>query len=65
MTVWRQKHQVCGTCKFWCGERKIDFERGFVETIKQTGLCAGRNSVFRGNETEEYENCNAWEVLED
>ncbi|MGL4738143.1 MAG: hypothetical protein ACRCW2_11900 [Cellulosilyticaceae bacterium] len=65
MTVWKQKQPACGTCKFWCGERKIDFETGVVEAITKKGLCAGWHAVFRGNTTSEDESCNAWETLED
>ncbi|MGL4344815.1 MAG: hypothetical protein ACRCTE_06440 [Cellulosilyticaceae bacterium] len=64
MAIWKGKHQVCGTCKFWCGERKIDFQTHSVETNKRIGRCAGWNSVYRGSETKEDAVCNAWEPLE-
>lgn len=64
MAIWKGKHQVCATCKFWCGERKIDFETYSFETIRKVGRCANWESVFRGNETQEQATCNAWQKFD-
>lgn len=62
MSTWGCNHQVCATCRYWCGRRKIDFMAYFFEAKEESGECAGPLGSFRGIEMGEGSSCCEWEA---
>lgn len=61
MPVWSCDQQVCTSCRYWCGRRKIDFTASFFEALEDKGECAGPDGSFRGIEMWHGSSCCKWE----
>lgn len=63
MSTWGSNQQVCASCRYWCGRRKVDFMACFFEAIEGTGECSGPAGSFRGLEMDEGAYCSGWEAF--
>lgn len=65
MGTWGRSQQVCATCRYWGGERDIDFFAQVFEVLDSPGMCRGPFGSFRGVETDEGGSCSEWESFRD
>lgn len=63
MSTWSSNQQVCASCRYWCGRRKIDFMAYFFDVEEDKGECSGPAGSFRGIETGEGSSCSEWEAF--
>lgn len=63
MATWGCSQQVCASCRYWCGTRKIDFMACFFDAKEDKGQCSGPDGSFRGVETGEGSSCSKWEIF--
>lgn len=61
----RSKDQpVCASCRYWSGQRNIDFTASFFEAKEVTGRCNGPYSgSMSGLDTYEGASCLKWETV--
>jgi hypothetical protein len=60
MTTWNMTQQVCATCRYWNGRRKIDFMAQFVNVEESTADCNGPDGSFRFAIVSEGGTCGYW-----
>ena len=63
MSSWSCDMQVCGSCRYWLGRRKIDFMAYLFEMIDTQGECAGPQGSFKGLDMGEGSSCMKWEAF--
>ena len=61
MATWSRMQQVCATCRFWQGQRKIDAWGEFYEAIDDLGQCCNWEGGFNQTTTSEGGYCSDWE----
>jgi hypothetical protein len=61
MSVWRDSQRVCGSCKYWTGEREYCYSGNIYKTLEGHGRCCNTNSKSKGCVRNENEYCNLWE----
>ncbi|QGG48010.1 hypothetical protein [Heliorestis convoluta] len=64
MVTWGKNQQVCASCRYWSGQREIDFSAShFTVEADEQGRCNGPRNSFRGNMMAGGSSCSAWEVF--
>lgn len=61
MGTWNRIQQVCATCRFWQGQRKIDVWCEVYTAIEELGQCGNCNGCFRYTPVPEGGYCSDWE----
>lgn len=56
---------VCATCRYWLGRRKVDNAGQYFDPIDEMGKCCGPFGSFNPNESIYYGGCSKWESLLD
>lgn len=63
MGCWGKEQQVCATCRYWSGQREIDFTASHFDALDNQGMCNGPHGSFRGIEMGEGASCSEWETF--
>lgn len=63
MSSWSCDQKVCASCRYWLGQRKVDFTASFFEAVDDKGPCAAPHGGFRGAEMYEGSSCWDWEAF--
>lgn len=63
MSNWSRGQQVCATCRYWSGNRQIDFMAQFYEAKEEMAPCNGPNGSFRPAPVGAGSSCSCWEIF--
>lgn len=63
MAVWAMNQNICCTCRYWSGSRKIDYVGVFVESKESYSLCNGPKGSPVYVEMNESNTCSYWEKI--
>lgn len=58
---WSCDQQVCASCRYWSGQREIDFLACFFNVKSDKGMCNGPMGSFRGVEMSDGASCSEWQ----
>ena len=61
MGTWNRIQQVCATCRFWQGQRKIDVWCENYTSLEELGQCGNCNGCFRYTPVPQGGYCSDWE----
>ncbi|GAB6181201.1 hypothetical protein JCM14036_25200 [Desulfotomaculum defluvii] len=65
MGTWSREMQVCASCRYWCGKRKIDSWACSFEVIESEGICNGPDGSFRSMVMWGSSSCGEWKPFRD
>lgn len=61
MSSWSNLQNVCSTCRYWTGERDIDFTATIFDAKSPEGKCHNPRSGFNRLDMNEAASCAEWE----
>jgi len=63
MATWTMQDRVCCSCRYWSGDRNIDFMAIFVESKSKIGRCNGPIGSNTYMDMNESNTCGYWEKV--
>ncbi len=64
MSTWSKDQPVCASCRYWGGQRSVDFMATFFEAKEESGRCNGPYmGSMSGLDTFEGASCLKWEAV--
>lgn len=60
---WSRDQQVCASCRYWAGQRDIDYWANFFNVREESGVCNGTDGSFRGMTMGDGASCSAWQAF--
>jgi hypothetical protein len=65
VSSWNKSQEVCAACRYWAGQREVDFTGYHFLALEPTGKCQKPFGPYRSFEMGEGSHCSEWDSFDD